>query len=340
MSQKRCSRQAVLSVSLFALLALGLSGCSNSSKWVSIPKYESSTQGRDEVRAESFPWSKRPQDEVAPGYLIGISSPDPKVNGEYRIEFDNVLKLPYEIRVNTKGLTLGQLQAEIQKSYLAYFRSPSAIKVILAKKEYLVDVQGLVKKPGQYAVKQNSSLDEVIAKAEGLITGSSRDDVARYVRVSGPSGSGMIRLADYHSGAKALVPNWQGGDVLFFQTEGGALVDSGQRGGGLVHVLGQVKNPGDYSVEQNADFFTYLIKAGGPNDRADTGNITLIRTQEDRTSALSFDMQNVARIPQILPGDTVIFNADNASPLEKKSRLGANFANILSTIGIIVIALK
>jgi len=319
---------------------LCFSACSTSSNWVAVPKYPIVNDGVGSSQSASYQWNRRPSGQIAPGHLIALDTPDPKVQGEYLIEFDNTLKLPYDVRIDTAGLTESQLTEKIRSAYQSYFRSPSSIKVSIAKKEYMVDVEVLVKKPGQYAVQQNGSLDEIIAKADGLSVSNNRDEVARYVTIKGTSGSGTIRLADYHSGVKTIISSWQGGETLFFQSEGGPLADAGKSAANLVHVLGQVKNPGVYAVEDKADFFTYMIKAGGPNDRADLGNITVIRFQENQTNALSFDMQDVKHIPQILSGDTIIFNADNASPFEKKSRLGANLANILATIGVIIIAIK
>lgn len=328
-------------VAIFALAASYLTACSGSRGWVSVPKGDPTSETSEPDRQYSIDWNIPANGEVAPGYLINLQSPDPKVNGDFRVEFDRVVKLPYDITVNTTSLSEEELVDKIRSAYKTYFRSPADVKISIAKKEYLLDVQGLVKKPGQYPFKENASLDEIIARAEGLSESNNRAQSARYVRISGRSGrNGLIRLADYHSGAKAMQPRWQGGEVLFFQSEGGSLSDSERKQSNIVHILGQVKDPGDYAVEENADFFTYLVKAQGPNDRADLNNVTLIRSQKDQTQALSFDMQDVENIPHIQAGDTLIFNADNATNVEKSSRLWANFANIVSTIGVLIIATK
>lgn len=328
------------SILLVPVILFSLGACAKPPQWVAIPRYTPADPAEVSSKASSsgFSWKNRPTGEIAPGYLLSIRSPDPKVNGEYRVEFDNVLKLPYNVRVNSAGLNEEQLTDAIRSSYQAYFRFPKDIKVSVVKKEYLVDAQGLVKKPGRFLLKQDSSLDEIIAQAGGLQEGNGPNNVPQYARISGPTGSGVVRLADYYSGTKGLTPSWQGGEVVFFQTEGSPLHAANQADQNTVHLLGEVKNPAEYGVADQADFFTYLIKAGGPTDRADLANVTLIRSEGKQSRALNFSMLDTTKIPQILPGDAIILNSDNSSPLEKNSRVGASFANIVSALGIIAIA--
>ena len=337
LSNSSCS---LLQLSGIFLILLNLAACSGP-RWVPLPKQSySATPDSSELAESSSVLYERPPNEVAPGNLIEIRSPDSKLNGDYRVEFDGSLKLPYNVRVNSFGLTEDQLTDSIRSSYRTYLRSPNEIKVTVSKKEYLVDAQGLLNKPGKYVVKQNTSLDEIIAEAGGVQTGTNPENVPRFVRINGLGGTTVIALADYHSGNHKLQPNWQGGETLFFQTEGGAASASLQRESNSVRILGQVKNPAEYAAETNADFYTYLIKAGGPTDRADLGNIMVIRHQTGQTSALTFNLLDTSEIPEIVPGDTIILNADNATPLEKKGRIGASFANIITSLGIIAIALK
>ncbi len=318
-----------------------LSGCSHSG-WIPVQKYTTPITGenstRNSTKVSQVVWKERHADNISPGYLVAIKSPDAKLNDNFRVEFDGSLKLPYKVIINTTDLNEEQLQDTIRKSYKGYFRSLNDIQISIVKKEYFVSTQGLVQKPGEYVVQETSSLDEIIAQAGGLKEGKGVENTAQYVRISGPSGSGIIRLSDYYSGSKQLVPHWQGGETVFFQTEAGTDPASPLADSHSIQIIGQVRNPAAYQAEPNADFFTYLVKAGGPTDRADPSNIILIRVKDNVTHALTFDMLDVANIPQILPGDAIIVSADNASPLEKKSRVGANFANILTAIGVVVIA--
>lgn len=317
----------------FLMIVLLLAGCTES-RWVTVPNSASTNKTGQSFESSGFPVTDRLSTAIAPGYLIGLRSSDPKVKGEFRVEFDGTLKLPYNVKLTAADLSESQLRDEIRNAYRTYFRSPNDINVTVLQKEYLVDAQGLVQKPGRYVLKEDGTLDELIAQAGGLQDSSSAEGKAKYAFISTATGThGLIKLADYHSG-KQQKAHWLGGESVFFQSD----AQGGAKGNTAVTVLGQVKSPSQYVAEETGDFYTYLIKAGGPTDRADLGNITVIRPNGNTTSALSFDAQSPASIPQILPGDTIIVNADNPSQLEKKSRVWANFANIISALGIIVVA--
>lgn len=320
-------------------LVLLLTACTKAPRWSDVPKGTTPImEGNSVTATTATPWKKRPAGQVAPGHMVTIKSSDPRVNGDFRIEFDNSLKLPYNVRLTTTGLNEDQLRSAIRNSYRKYFRSPNDIQVSVAQKEYLIDVEGLVQKPGQYLVKQNTSLDEIIAFAGGLKEGGQNNNVARYVRINGISGQRLIGLGDYYSGSGDLTPQWQGGETVFFQSEGGGPRASARLQRNFVNVIGQVRNPAEYPAETNANFYTYLIKAGGPTDRADLSRVTLLRSHDSQMRAITFNMLDPREIPEVLPGDSIIFNGDSPTPLERDSGIAASFANVISAIGIIVIA--
>jgi protein involved in polysaccharide export with SLBB domain len=127
----------------------------------------------------------------------------------------------------------------------------------------------------------------------------------------------------------------QGGETVFFQSERPRGATPGRD---YVQVLGQVRSPGDYPYTPGADFYEYLIRAGGPTDRADLHNVTLVRNIGDRQrEAVNFALDESDQIPAIQGGDTLLLHADNPSPLEKKSRVIGGFASILSTIATVVL---
>ena len=92
-------------------------------------------------------------------------------------------------------------------------------------------------------------------------------------------------------------------------------------------------------MNPGATFFTYLLQAGGPTDRADLANITLIRPDATTTRARTFNSQNFHDIPPIEPGDTIIVNADVPTQTEKSSRVAASVASILTSLSMMAIAM-
>jgi protein involved in polysaccharide export with SLBB domain len=283
-------------------------------------------------------WNTRPSDEVAPGFQIEVKSTDDKaVNGIFAIPNDGVLKLPYDVKVDTTGLTLAQLNAEIVSAYKKFFTSPQ-IKVSVFKKEYYVDVRGLVQKPGQYLVKEDSSLDYLISQAGGLLGSSDKNSEAQFVRIDQLGVTNVFRLRDYFSGNQNLVPKWQGGESVFFQSERGSVAGAAQTGRNYIQIIGMVKTPGEYPYKDNADLYDYLIKAGGPTERADLYKFDLIRTSGKERVRYTFALDDSDKVPDLRPGDTIFVHADNPTPAEKSARVVTIYTSILTAIATTIIA--
>jgi protein involved in polysaccharide export with SLBB domain len=328
-------RKRNLSVALI-LLVLGCQGCLTSG-WVDVASIDAAPVTESAVQL-SYEWPLPQANSIAPGYVIQISSLDPKLHGTFRVDINSTLKLPHEQSLTTSGLDESSLQAAVRSAYRGFFKSPQEIRVSVASTERLIDVQGLVVKPGQYPVHETTSIDEIIALAGGLNEKDATTKV-RYLHISGTSGSGIIRLADYHSGIHALDPHWQGGERLFFQTDAPLFTYASPKDQSVVRIMGQVRAPAEYAVKPGATFFTYLLQAGGPTDRADLANITLIRSDTTSTRARAFNSQNFHDVPPIEPGDTLIVNADVATPAEKSTRVAASIASVLTSLSMLAIAM-
>src|SRR5262249_37304168 len=92
-----------------------------------------------------------PDPFIAPGFLVAMRSPDDKkLNGEFRVDFDGNLSLPYDQTVNASGLTVSDLEKKLTDLYRPYFKTSSSIKLHVTERRYWVDVRGPVQKPGQY----------------------------------------------------------------------------------------------------------------------------------------------------------------------------------------------
>lgn len=329
------TRQRLVCVLLFQLVALQTSGCF-SSTWVPIASVQDAPAPVESSHS-LYMWPDKKPRIVAPGTLVKIASLDQKLNGTYTVDIDGTLKLPHNRTLRTEKLDARSLESKIRAMYQSYFKSPHDLRVSVTMKDALIDVQGLVIKPGQYVVREAASLDEIIAQAGGL---QERDpaEKARYLRITGPYGSGVIPLGDYHSGGNSLRPCWHGGERLFFQTTAHGLGVGPASSSHVVRVIGQVKNPAEYTARADATFFSYLLQAGGPTDRADLAHITLIRSTGAEMRARTFNGHNFGEIPPIEPGDTILVNADVPSPTEKSTRVVASIASILTSLSMLALA--
>jgi protein involved in polysaccharide export with SLBB domain len=323
----------------FALLC---AACSSAPKRTLLPGTQAatlqSTISRPDPELTHNSWNSRPSGQLAPGNEIEISeAADAKINGLYRITPEGELKLPYEKIIPAAGLSLSQLKTAISEAYSGILVVPT-LKVQVRTKEFYVDVRGLVKKPGYYLVRKDSSLDELVSKAEGFLqSADGLTNQAQYARIEQLGVTNVIRLRDYYSGKKDLIPHWSGGESVFFQSERGDALTVGGAERNYVQVLGEVKNPADYPYIDNADFLHYLVKSGGPTERADLEHVNLIRTTGAGRELITFGLENAGEIPSIQPGDTLLVRADVPSPAEKKSRVIGGFAAIVQAVATIVL---
>ncbi len=80
-----------------------------------------------------------------------------------------------------------------------------------------------------------------------------------------------------------------------------------------VHVLGEVKNPGEFRVPDTTDILELISRAGGPTDLAKLSAVRLTHAEaKDAPRVLVVDLdaflkQSVAApLPPLLPGDVVV----------------------------------
>lgn len=293
-------------------------------------------------RPVEFAWKTRPAGQVAPGYEIDLFNPtDEQMNGKFRIPFSGILELPYGIRVNTAGLSENSLKEKINSAYSNFYQTNPNLRISVVDKKFWIDVRGLVKKPGQYLVRSDSSLDEVIAQAEGLQEIPAQDPAPRYFRIEQMGASALIKVSDYYAGAysgtELVNPRWQGGEVIFVQADPAAPQE---RSVNYVQTLGQVRAPGEYPYRPDADFYYYLVKAGGPTDRANLDKIEIVRWDGALRRSFFFSLEEPEdqnQLPAIQGGDLLIVHADNASALEKRTRIVSDIATIITGIATVIV---
>lgn len=273
---------------------------------------------------------------IAPGNQVKIScDEDAAVRGTFSVPEDGELKLPYGVSIRALGLTETEFKKQVAASYKPFFRGSPTIKVSVDRTQALVEVHGLVKKPGSVIVKQDSSLDEIIAQAGGL-DGGTADTTPRYVSIQHATGRSVIRLQDYFAGGQQAIPQWHGGEKIFFQSSGTTTAVN-STASDAVQIIGMVVSPGEYAYQPNGDFFYYLVRAGGPTDRADMQRISLLRKVSNGTEKYTFGTESARELPQIQRGDVILVNADNPSDIEKDSRVLGGFGGVLSAMSTAVL---
>ena len=221
MAQQYAHRSTPLFHRCLCLLLAGLTACGTTRS--SYVRHDSAsapeTPGYREPYQVVETWGgkeqnlKSPDPELAPGWLVALHSlTDSKLDGEYRIDFNGDLSLPYDIKVNTNGMTLSQLHKKLMDQLLSFFKNPSDINLTVKERRYWVDVRGLVQKPARYLVDHEASLDEVIGLAGGL----SKETPPQYVQIHKGHKVLVLNLNQYYSQIfeHPQILGWIGGEEL------------------------------------------------------------------------------------------------------------------------------
>jgi protein involved in polysaccharide export with SLBB domain len=271
---------------------------------------------------------------MAPGLLLTLHSlSDAKLNGDYRVNFDGMLLLPYDVTVNTNGDTLSDLKRKLIDRYRPYFKTAADLDVHVKERRFWVDVRGLVEKPGRYLVEPEASLDYVIGQAGGFI----KDERPLYVRIQKDSKVFVFDLAEYYSQGEdqPQIQGWIGGEILFFQKE--ATGATGARSPSSpyrhpVYMLGEVRKPGGYTLNSGGDFLDSLVQAGGFTDRADLDEIELIRRVEGVKRSYDFSWKDLQKAPKPIEGDVIMVHADTTTHFERHVTLFAVILGALASV--------
>lgn len=292
-------------------------------------------------------------DVVSPGFTLRIHhSADEEISGEFKVNFKGQLKLPYNITVKAGGVTTDELAEKLAKSYSPYFKVKNTVTVEIARREYLIEIRGLVQKPAVYAVKLDTSIEEVIAMSGGLqgsagvgdgkgAAPSSKPEYIRIVRPdfmnpSGESSVHWVRLTDYF--LKYDVRNevlWRGGEELFFQMTGDPDAVR-QAKSETIQVIGEVHKPGEYPVRPGADLLNYIAGAGGPTSTADLSNVVVMLKEEDDSD--THDVSKSTKIVDLAPGDVILVKSTVTKP-SSFERFGPVFISLGSLVVSVLLVL-
>ncbi len=274
---------------------------------------------------------------LAAGFLLRLRhAEDRDLNGTFRIGFNGIVDLPYNVSLKASGLTLEEFQAAVAKAYLPFFKSGFRVGVELVERAYWIEVRGLVVKPGRLRIKKETSVDEVIALAGGFPT--TAENQPRFLKVAREGKARLLNLEEYFSmGTLRTGIKWQGSEVLFFQKESSG--DTISSLGSKVQLLGEVRRPGEFGFRQGKDIYFYLAEAGGPTRDSDFQKVEIYRGDAGKRTLVEFELDDPKNAPSVQPGDIIVVHADKLSPFQKFLNSAASFATVVSAIALLIIAL-
>lgn len=265
---------------------------------------------------------------LSPGDWVEISEAiDPKLNGKYQVEFDGSIHLPYQIQISTEGLNLSEFKSKLIRIYQKFYRNPLQFQISWGERRRWIEVGGLVVHPGRILVRPQANLDEIIAQAGGLTPTSP----ARFAKIEDEIHSSVVSLGDYFDrGEDTGIPDWQGGERITLLRESPEPP---------IHLLGEVRSPGDIPYQQGADFLYYLNQGLGPTQFADLQKIELIRGSSGQPFSKRFNLNERSDHPALEKGDTLLIHSIQPGLFERVVQAMTGVGALVASVAALVLIL-
>ena len=226
---------------------------------------------------------------VGPRDVLTITShDDPALTGRFAVEADLTFTYPLIGRVRASGLTLREVEAELQKQLVdqGFFKDPKILVAMEPSTNPKVFVVGEVRKPGAYTMSGDMRLIDALtlsgsalptasgeavivpAGTKGMVVESTRASAGGSPDPRNLNATAVTRinLSELQSGALSQNVALKGGDTVFV-----LRADK-------IYVLGQVRKPGVYPLQPDVTTVLQgLALAGGVTDRGTTSRVEIVR---------------------------------------------------------------
>lgn len=238
---------------------------------------------------------------VGPKDVINVSIwRQPTLSGTYTVDEEGAVHMPLVGRVPVRGLTRKDIESAVTTALSAgYVRAPQVTVSIEQFRSQNIFVTGEVRQPGAVSLSGRMSLLEALARAGSVTERAGLEAViARPKSPSARSGpasfdgaSDIIRvnLADLQSGNLGANMLMRDGDTVFVPRAP------------TVHVLGEVRTPGEYPVFPGSRVAEVLSRAGGVSERGASSRVRVMRVVGGKNKELKVSLQDTLQ-----PGDIVV----------------------------------
>ncbi len=278
------------------------------------------------------------------GDLIKISIVDSEeLSGVFQILSDGSISLPYIGFVPLNGLTIEQAENFIKSSLETELLVPEVQISIIKARPIKISIVGEVSRPGFYSISNNEVVQteggpitsssglptvvEAIQKAGGITQKANLTDVSLHRRLSGTENKYKRRSLNL---SKLIFEGDQGQNPFIF--DGDILkIHKAQNNSEIynqsleiaaanltpdrinVYVVGEVKNPGLYSLPYNSSLSQAILAAGGTKGlRTAKTNIKLVRINRNGSTTYKRFKLNLSKNifsknnPSLKEGDSLL----------------------------------
>jgi polysaccharide export outer membrane protein len=222
---------------------------------------------------------------LSPGDSVDVSVfGEPTVSRTVVIRPDGKITLPLIGDIDAAGLTPPQLAERITTALKVYLKSPQVSVTVAGVQRPQVFLAGAVTRPGAVDIQRGWTLFEVFAVAGGVTPRAALRRATLTRRATGQVIALDLDRLLIKGDRTADIPV-EPGDII--------MVPALQN---RILVLGAVRSPGPYDVDEGSRFIDVIAMAGGPESRAGTNSIGIIRNlPEGKATVTPVDMNRILR---------------------------------------------
>lgn len=246
--------------------------------------------------------AQAPQILIGPGDLIHVQVFDtPQMEQQIRVAEDGDVALDFIGNVHVAGMTSAEAAREIEHRLVAgsILLHPQVTVFIDQYATQSVSVLGEVHQPGSYQITAPRSVIDMLAMAGGVTPAADRNIT---IKRHGPDGKKISYFLSNN-------PNAAFDNSVLVYPGDTILVEKAA----FVYILGDVRNPGGYIMDDNQSQLTALqivAQAGGLNKTAVPEHARLIRKEPDGSfneSRLELSKMQKGKQPDLPldPGDII-----------------------------------
>jgi protein involved in polysaccharide export with SLBB domain len=228
-------------------------------------------------------WADAPL--VEPNDVLSVIVYDEaQLTRDYTVSPDGYIAVPFAGQLKVEGLTLAQVQEQLQKALSRHFRQPVvAVSFRERFRRDFIYVLGEVKNPGPYTFSAGYSLRDYIGRAGGVTLEASPDEVFII------SGQTQQKVALFAEGDSSLT--LKPGDTI--------LVPLRPQ---QIYVVGEVNRPGAFRFVAGFGVADYLGQAGGLTRDGSPDSIVVLSGTKRFNVSLG---QTASAQPVLKAGDTI-----------------------------------
>jgi len=195
----------------------------------------------------------------------------------YRVDGDGTIPFAWFGNIPVEGKTVNEIADDLTRRLAnGYLRHPQVSVEVEQYRSRTILVLGEVKDPGMFSINGEVTLLEAITKA-GSFSSNAGDDI-RLSRLKSPRTGAIPSPDDTASydvtmiSRDQLLAGTQGQDILMQDGDRVLVVEAKK-----FYIMGNVRNPGYYSVYRNMTIQQAIAVAGGLTDRGSDRRIKVRR---------------------------------------------------------------